>query len=514
MKKLPIGIQTFSHIINGDYLYIDKTQIALDLIKNNKYVFLSRPRRCGKSLFVDMLKNIFEAKKAYFKGLYIDSHYDWSITYPVILISLGSGVLHSKEALETRLLYLLKKNQQALDVDCETTKGTAIFFESLIRATEIKYQQKVVILIDEYDKPLLDNISDQKVSLQMQDGLKNFYSVMKDNDAYLRFVFLTGVSKFSKVSIFSGLNNIKDISLDPRYGNICGYTHHDIKTSFKAHLQTVDLGKLKLWYNGYNFLGDDVYNPFDILLFIDQGFIYKNYWFETGTPTFLVELLKQGDYFIPQLQNLVADESLLNSFNIETIKLEAVLFQAGYLTIEKQEIDEDDFIVYHLKLPNKEVKRSLNSLFIRYLTNEDTHTLKQKEILKTLKQADLEGFKNSFISLFASIPYNNYVNNTIAHFEGYYASVFYAYLASLGIDIIAEDVTHRGRIDMTLKLDKTIYILEFKVGDKDALAQIKKQNYQQKYYQDSQDIYLVGINFDEHSKNISQFSWDKLVNKN
>ena len=510
MQKLPVGIQTFSEIRKEDYLYIDKTQIALDLIENNKYAFLSRPRRFGKSLFLDTLKNIFQANKAYFEELFIYDHYDWRISYPVIYISFAGGVLHSRTALDQRILDILQDNQQALNIQLEPNMDAARCFKNLIVATYKKYQQPVVVLIDEYDKPLLDNITELDIALQMQDGLRNIYSVLKDSDEYLRFAFLTGVSKFSKVSIFSGLNNITDISLDKRYGNICGYTHEDIKTSFKAHLQGVDLNKLKTWYNGYNFLADDVYNPFDILLFIKNDFLYKNYWFETGTPNFLLKLLKQGDYFIPQLENLVADESLLNSFDIESLRLESILFQSGYLTIGKQSIDEDDFILYDLKLPNKEVTQSLNKLFIRYLTNEHTYTLRQKSLLKSLRQADLESFKTELTALFAAIPYNNYVNNTIAHFEGYYASVLYVYLASLGIELIAEDVTNRGRIDLTLKLNKQIYIIEFKVGDEDALAQITARNYHQKYISDTRELYLVGINFDEIDKNISQFSWQKI----
>ena len=509
MQKLPIGIQTFAKIREDDYLYIDKTKIALDLIENHQNVFLSRPRRFGKSLFLDTLKNIFEAKKDFFQGLYIYDHYHWEQQYPVIKISFAGGVLHSREALNYHMAGILNDNKKALNLECEE-QDVARSFKALIVAAYEKYQQKVVILIDEYDKPLLDNITELEAALEMQDGLRNFYSVMKDNDQYLRFVFLTGVSKFSKVSIFSGLNNIEDISLSKHYGNICGYTQHDINTSFKEHLQGVDLARLKAWYNGYNFLGDNVYNPFDILLFIRNEFLYKNYWFETGTPTFLLQLLKQGNYFIPRLENLSADADFINGFDITKLALEPILFQSGYLTIKKVEENAFGSLEYQLKVPNKEVAMALNTLIIEYLSDNRNPLQTRTALFSALHDVQLDAFKETLVSLFAAIPYNNYVNNTIAHFEGYYASVLYAYIASVGIEIIAEDVTNKGRIDLTLKMEKVIYILEFKVGSENALAQIKQRNYQQKYITDSRDIYLMGINFDEDKKNIELFEWERV----
>ncbi len=508
LQKLPVGIQTFSEIREENYLYIDKTEIALKLIENNKYVFLSRPRRFGKSLFLDTLKNIFKAKKEFFEGLYVHDKYDWSKSYPVIHISFADGTLHTRERLDEKIISILEDNQKSLGITCKNTSSPDICFKDLIIKAHEKYKQKVVVLIDEYDKPILDNITDVEVAAQMRDGLRNLYSVIKGSDEYMKFAFLTGVSKFSKVSIFSGLNNIEDISLNEEYGNICGYTHEDIKTSFAKHLEGVDLEKLKLWYNGYNFLGDKVYNPFDILLFIKNKFLYKNYWFETGTPTFLIDVIKEKNYFIPHLADLVVGEELLNSFHIENIAIETLLFQAGYLTIDEREIDEDNFITYTLRLPNKEVRKSLNSIFITYLTDNKTYVLQQKELQKSLQTANLENLKTILESLFASIPYNNYVKNNISNFEGYYASVIYAYLASLGFEIVGEDVTNRGRIDLTLKIKEYIYIIEFKMGGGDALSQIKAKNYAQKYVSENKKIYLVGINFDEELKNLSGFEWE------
>ncbi len=508
LKKLPIGIQTFSEIVEENYIYIDKTKIALDLIENNKYVFLSRPRRFGKSLFLDTLKNIFLGNKALFKGLYIYDNYDFTEKYPVINISFAAGKFNSVEKLKKHITSLLEYNQEDLNIVCKDSKSINICFTDLIKKAYKKYNQKVVILIDEYDKPILDTIEDVKISNDVKNELANFYSVMKASDEYLRFVFLTGVSKFSKVSVFSGLNNIRDVSLEERYGDICGYTQNDIETSFLPYLDGVDLEKLREWYNGYNFLASDVYNPFDILLFIQGGFNYKNYWIETGTPTFLIHLLSQKDYFIPELENLIVGEEIINSFDINNISLETILFQAGYLTIDECRVDEMDLIEYKLKVPNKEVRVSLNNMFIDYLT-DDTHKLRKRQnIFKSLKNAKMEELKKTLISLFASIPYNNFVNNKIYEYEGYYASVIYAYFASLGIIIISEDVTNLGRIDMTIDINNRIYIIEFKTTKENALEQIKEKNYHQKYLDENKEIILVGINFDREKKNISNFEWE------
>ncbi len=507
MKKLPIGISTFKDIREDNYVYIDKTKEALDLIESGKYYFLSRPRRFGKSLFLDTLKNIFEGKKELFENLYIYDKYDFK-SYPVIKISF-SGDIFSKEDLKLTLFDLLKDNQKKFQIECEHTIKASLCFKELIQKTYEKYNKKVVILIDEYDKPILDNIEKPDTSYELREELKAFYTQIKENDAYIQFAFLTGVSKFAKVSIFSGLNNLEDITLNKKYATICGYTHHDIETSFKELLEGVNLEKLKEWYNGYNFLGESVYNPFDILLFISNGFVFKNYWFANATPTFLIKLLKKGDYFLPQLENLISDESLIESFDIENLKIEPILFQSGYLTIDKVEIDEEfEFRTYKLKLPNKEVQISFNTMLISYLTNDDNYTLKRKNLLMALANSSLEEFKETLTSLYASIPYNSYVKNNISSFEGYYASVFYVYISSLGLKIIAEDVTNRGRIDFTVFIKDKIYIFEFKVNDEDPLFQIKKKKYYEKYLKENKEIILVGINFDEKEKNVKKLVWE------
>ncbi len=510
MKKLPIGIQTFSTIREDNYLYVDKTGIALDLIENGTYYFLSRPRRFGKSLFISTLQALFEGRKELFTGLAADKRWDWDIQYPVIKLSF-SGVARTIADMKQDISNILQSNQKRLGITCQDSTDIGGCFRELIEETYEKHKQKVVILVDEYDKLILDNLDQVEMAREAREILKDLYTTIKDCDEFIKFAFLTGVSKFAKVSIFSGLNNLMDITLDEDFATICGYTQNNVETVFSEHLQGVDMEKLQEWYNGYNFLGDNVYNPFDILLFIKNKCKYDNYWFTTGTPTFLIKLIQQQNFFIPQLENLKVNNSLIDSFNIENIKLEPILFQAGYLTI-KEVVRTGAITMYILSFPNLETKYSFNDFILDYLTDQTSEKATfQSNIYTALERADLLSFKKTLIALFSSIPYNNYVNNTISNYEGYFASVIYAYLASLGLDITAEDVTNKGRIDLTIKLNDTIYILEFKVdGSGKALQQIKDKNYQQKFLQEKKNIYLLGIDFSSTEKNITTFEWEQV----
>ncbi len=506
MKRLPIGIQSFQVLREGDYVYVDKTRHALNVITNYKYVFLSRPRRFGKSLFIDTLYHIFSGNKELFEGLYIYDKYDFE-PYPVIRIS-WSGDFSTQENSELIARTIMKRNQELLGIECEVEEP-AICFGELIHKAYKKYGKRVVILIDEYDKPILDNISNVEEAYKRRAMLRGIYVQMKDNDQYIHFAFLTGITKFSKASIFSGLNNLFDISLHSDFDTICGYTHDDLLTVFKEHFQPeVDMEKVREWYNGYNFIGEHVYNPFDILQFIANKFKFSNYWWKSGTPFSLIQFLKKSVYNIPQLENLVISETLLDSFDIEKIRLESLLFQAGYLTIDKV-IDSERGIKYKLRVPNKEVQISLNELFAEYLTSTVDVYL-QDRLYDSLAAGDLAAFEEALRSLFSSIPYTNYVNNTISSYEGYYASVVYVYLATLGVRLIAEDVTSLGRIDLTMLFKDKIYIIEFKVGGKDALQQLKQRRYHEKYISQGKEVYLVGINFDEQQRNISRFEWEKI----
>ena len=516
MKKLPIGIQTFRELIEEGYYYVDKTEFIYNLVSLKKYFFLSRPRRFGKSLFLSTLKSAFNGEKELFEGLYLENNWDWSKKYPILYISFG-GVTEGKSELKIMLQELLdrwKREYQIKKLDSRSIRGQ---FLEIIELLHNKFNKKVVILIDEYDKPILDMINKTDLAVEVRDELKNFYSVIKDSDEYLKFVFLTGVTKFSKVSLFSGLNNLEDITLDENYATICGYTQNDIETVFKERLflddkdKKVDLERLKLWYNGYNFLGEGVYNPFDILLFFSKNNTYRTYWFETATPTFLIKLLMKNRYFIPNLENLQVSEDILGSFDIDKISIETLLFQTGYLTIDRvEEVFQN--ISYVLKYPNHEVKTSLNKYIFDYLI--DKHIGKfQTNFFYAIRDNKIEDIKKNLFSLFASIPNDNYRKNEIANYEGYYASVLYSYFAGMGVESIAEDVTNKGYIDMTLFFEDRAYILEFKVLNSTpktntALKQIKTKKYYEKYLSKYNKIYQIGIVFNKKKRNIVKFDYE------
>ncbi len=309
-KNLPIGISSFEKIRSEPYYYVDKTPFVAKLVEEGTYYFLSRPRRFGKSLFVDTLKQAFLGRKELFQGLYLEKNWDWSVRYPVIHIDFGGRTLKGEEHLITYILEQLEKNQETLGVSCSKKTLYDSCFEELILKSYEKYKQKVVVLVDEYDKPILDCIEDRETAKAVRDVLKNFYSVLKPLDAQLKFVFLTGVSKFSKVSLFSGLNQLNDITLDKRFAEICGYTQKELEEVFREELEDKDLELIRCWYNGYSWLGEPVYNPFDVLLYLKKR-TFHPYWFETGTPSFLVKLLLEKRYYLPELEDLTATDDLI-----------------------------------------------------------------------------------------------------------------------------------------------------------------------------------------------------------
>lgn len=512
-KKRPIGIQTFADIREGGYYYADKSGYAVDLAERGKYYFLSRPRRFGKSLFLDTLKELFENNEKIFQGLHAEKRWDWSQKYPVISISFGEGILKTKEELNQRIKETLQDNQLRLGVEC-THQSHSGYFSQIIRETHKKYGRRVVVLVDEYDKPILDNITNSAISSEMREGLKDLYSVLKGLDAHLQFIFITGVSKFSKVSLFSGLNNFQDITLDKRYSAICGYTDEDIDTVFKPELFELDREEIRDWYNGYNWLGEGVYNPFDILLLFEKR-EFNNYWFESGTPTFLIKLLSERQQFTPELEQLVAPEMLLSTFEVDHIPIEALMFQTGYLTIDHVE-RLPGLTQVSLRYPNREVRASLNGVLLQQLMQSDTQYGKNaSRLYALLKINDWIGLKSLFHAFFASIPNDWYRRNRIAEFEGYYASIFYSHFAALGLDICLEDVTNRGRIDMTVLFNGHVYIFEFKVVESnpegDALAQIKERAYADKYRARNEPIHLIGVEFSKDHKNIVGFETETFL---
>jgi Holliday junction resolvase-like predicted endonuclease len=509
MKKLPIGIQTFENLIEEGYAYVDKTRFVAEIAAQNKYYFLSRPRRFGKSLLLSTLKAAFEGKRELFQGLYLYDNWDWEQTNPVVHISFGSGVVRSVQELQTTFDEILYDHAKYYHIDYvkKSLKGR---FSELITTLEAMFNQKVVVLIDEYDKPILDSIHKPELAREIREELKNYYSVLKDSDPYLRLVFITGVSKFSKVSLFSGLNNLEDITLTPGYSALCGYTQKELEKVFAEYLEGVDLDEVRTWYNGYNWLGEKVYNPFDILLFLKQR-SFSNFWFETGTPTFLIQLLRQGRYLVPEIEELEAGEEVISSFDVDNIAVETLLFQTGYLTLKSFE-QIGAFRRYGLGFPNLEVKSSLcNSILSAYCKDRIAKTRNQSRLLDALIANDLEGMRDVFQAFFASIPYDWYHEQQAAGYEAYYASVVYCYFAATGIDVRPEVHTNAGRIDLVVRFDERIYLIEFKVleqcGPGKALEQIQTKGYAEQFA--GHEVYLVGVEFSSKERNITQFVWER-----
>ncbi len=507
-KKLPIGIQTFREIREEDHYYVDKTGIALRLIDEGKYYFLSRPRRFGKSLFLDTLAELFEGNEALFRGLAVHDKWDWTANYPVIRISFAEGVMENRAALDERIDYLLAHNAHRLGIGELVPGSVSSRFSTLIEQTRLLHGQRAVVLVDEYDKPILDNLTRPEVARQMRDGLRDLYSVIKGQDAHIKFAFLTGVSKFSKVSIFSGLNNLNDITLDARYSAICGYTDEDVDTVFAPELTGLDRQAIRDWYNGYNWTGTSVYNPFDLLLLFDKR-EFRPYWFETGTPTFLVEQLVARHIFTPDLSRIAAMETLLSSFDVDRMSVEALMFQTGYLTIDSL-MRMGARVEYTLKYPNLEVQASLNGALLEGLTGDPSVPAQQTgQLHRLLRANDFAGLQRLFTAFFAGIPHDWYRNNPIAQYEGYYASVFYSHFAALGLDIRLEDTTHKGRIDMTVLFNGHVYLFEFKVvelaPEGKALQQLRDRGYADKYRARGEPIHLVGIEFSRDSRSVVGF---------
>jgi hypothetical protein len=511
MKKLPIGIQTFENLIREGYVYVDKTQFVSSLAQEGKYYFLSRPRRFGKSLFLSTLQAAFEGKMDLFKGLSLHDSWDWTVSHPVVHISFGSGVMRSLQELHDTQDEVLARSCRANGIGelvSPTSKGR--LFELIEKARDA-YGQQVVVLLDEYDKPILDNIHDTETAVAMREELKNFYSVLKDADPFLRFVFITGVSKFSKVSLFSGLNNLQDITVDERYATLCGYTRSELETVFSPRLQGVDIDQVLTWYNGYSWLGEKVCNPFDILLYLSSG-SFRNYWFETATPTFLINLLQKYKYSIPELNSLNVGEKLLGSFDVDRIEVETLLFQTGYLTIKSLRV-MGGMRRYTLGYPNQEVRQSLADYVLSYLTNT---TVEQERntfaLYEALEANDFDRLHDLFHAFFASIPSEWYKENQTANYEAYYASIVYCYFAALGVDVRPEVHSNKGRLDLVVRFEDRVYVIEFKVieqcGQGRALEQAREKGYAEQFA--GRETYLVGVEFSSRERNVVSFEWEKV----
>ena len=515
-RRLPIGIQTFRKIREETCYYVDKTTYIRRLLDEGTHYFLSRPRRFGKSLFLDTLKELFEGNEPLFEGLYIHDRWDWSVRHPVLRLSFGSGNFKELGYVETNLMAQLDAIERRTSVVSDYATGPERFAH-LLEALHDQAGQPVAVLIDEYDKPTLDALELPDVARANRDFLRGLYAVIKDRDAYIRFTFITGVSKFSKVSLFSGLNNLTDITLEPSYSAICGYTEADLDSVFAPELPGLDRDQIRDWYNGYSWastssaetLGDEkVYNPFDILLLFRRR-RFDAYWFETGTPTFLIETLLLRGVGALALDNMLGSEQLLSSFDVDHIATEALLFQTGYLTIQRVE-PRGGRTYYRLGYPNQEVRQRLNESLLNHLTGSPArqaeHSARLYDLLLVNDFASLTGLFKAF---FASIPYHWHTNNDIAEYEGYYASVFYSYFASVGLDIVVEDSSSHGRLDMAVRFNGHVYLFEFKVVELAsagaAMGQLKARRYADKYRALGQPIYLLGVEFSKDERNIVAF---------
>ena len=507
-RRLPIGIQTFRKIREDGSYYVDKTPYIQRLVDGGTHYFLSRPRRFGKSLFVDTLKELFEGNEPLFEGLAIHRHWDWSVRHPVLRLDFSGGDYRVPGYLHQNLMAQLDGVERRADVTSDYATGPERF-NHLLEALHQRTGQPVAVLVDEYDKPILDVLDAPEMGRANRDYLRGLYATIKSAAAHVRFTFLTGVSKFSKVSLFSGLNNLSDITLDPRYSSICGYTDGDLDTVFAPELEGLDRDAIREWYNGYHWLGGEkVYNPFDVLLLFDRR-KFGAYWFETGTPAFLVETLFRRGVSTVSLGEMVGTSELLSAFDVEHISTEALLFQTGYLTIDSEE-DLGGESLYRLGYPNREVRQSLNGALLRHLVQDATRQTQNSIRLQRLLQTDdVQGLKELFHAFFASIPYEWYTNNDIARYEGYYASVFYSYFAALGLDIVVEDSSSHGRLDMAVRFGGRVYLFEFKVveqaGAGSALAQLKARGYADKYRASGESIHLVGVELSRESRNVTAF---------
>ena len=512
-RRLPIGIQTFRKIRQEDCYYVDKTAYIHRLLDEGTHYFLARPRRFGKSLFLDTLKEVFEGNEPLFAGLAIHDQWDWSVRHPVLRLDFSSGTYQGPDDLQKEVAAQLNALEAEAEVVPHDDDTAPARFRRLMKVLHERSGQRVAVLVDEYDKPILDALEVPEVARANRDFLRGLYSTVKFADAHIRFTFLTGVSKFSKVSLFSGLNNLKDITLDPRYSAICGYSDADLDAVFAPELPGLDREQIRDWYNGYSWRGDEkVYNPFDILLLFDSR-EFKAYWFETGTPTFLVETLFKRRVSSLELGEMVGSDELLSSFDVDAIATEALLFQTGYLTIHRTE-RRGSRTYYRLGYPNLEVRQSLNESLLCYLVQDGTRqTVNSQRLYDLLLANDFAGLKTLFHAFYASIPYEWYTNNDIAGYEGYYASVFYSYFAALGLDIRVEDSSSHGRLDMAVLFNGHVYLFEFKVVEMAsagaALAQLKERRYADKYRALEQPIHLIGVEFSKDERNVAAFDVER-----
>ena len=509
--KYPIGIQQFEEIRTGGWVYVDKTAQVYNLAKEGKYFFLSRPRRFGKSLLLSTLQAYFEGKKHLFEGLAIEClETEWN-TYPVLHLDLNAKPFTKLQDLYDLLnaqLYIYEQQYESVAIDT-SIEGR---FRALIRAAKLKTGRNVVVLVDEYDKPMLQAIGNEALQTDFRNALKAFYGVLKSADGDLRFAMLTGVTKFSKVSVFSDLNNLKDISMSLHYHDICGITEKELHATFDAEVeklaqaneQTKEEAYLELQrrYDGYHFCGNSMglYNPFSLLWTLSEQH-YGSYWFSTGTPTYLVELMKEVNLNPKELSGYEADASELDSIQIKVDNPIAILYQSGYLTIKEY---NPEFNVYVLDYPNEEVKEGFIKFLMPYYTysKTSTHSTVISKFVMSLRKGDAERFMQLMQSLMADIPYE-----LVRDLENHYQNVMYIITKLMGLYIQAEYRTSRGRIDLLIGTDKYVYIIELKLDGsaEEALAQINAKDYALPFTIGEREVVKIGANVTSETRNLDKW---------
>ena len=528
-RKLPVGIQSFKDLREKHFLYVDKTAYIAQLSQASKVFFLSRPRRFGKSLFLSTLAAYFLGQKELFKGLYLEKAEEeqaiqegraaWE-EYPVLYFDFNTGQYDTFESLINRIqLFLspLEKNYHIAPVEGDLAQRLEIIIKQIYEAT----QRQVVILVDEYDKPLLQTMGvNEELNEQYRNTLKAFYSVIKTCDQYIRFAFLTGVTKFSKISIFSDLNNLKDISLSEMYAGICGITQSELEANFQPEIQALAdrqqldysqaVAALKQWYDGYLFhpAGDGMYNPYSILNAFDDKEI-KSYWFGTGTPTFLVNYLKDAHYFIPDLDgNVELDEDGLQTYRAVTQEPFPILFQAGYLTIKEY---IKDLRLYRLGFPNDEVRYGfLHNLLPAYSSVPFGQTgVSVARFVQDIRAGKVDSFMERMQAIISGIPYDNFSKENLKLREQNYQTAVYLIFALMGQFVQTEVHCSTGRSDCIVQTADAVYIFEFKLTSngtaEDAIDQIKKNDYAGQYKANDKKIVLIGASFDEETRTIKEW---------
>ncbi|SFE31877.1 PD-(D/E)XK nuclease superfamily protein [Chitinophaga sp. CF118] len=504
MRKYPIGLQDFGEIRKGGFLYIDKTHAIYNLIESGKYYFLSRPRRFGKSLLLSTIKEIFSGNKKLFEGLWIENQWNWEKKHPVIHLRL-SKIDYQKfglyEALNMEMVALAKE----LDIELEANnlKGR---FEELIRKASVN--ENVVILIDEYDKPIIDYLDDLSNAEENRAVFKSFYSILKDSDEYIRLLLITGVSRFTKVSIFSDLNNLRDITLLPQFETLTGITQEELDTNFKPELAELSAedasfpAQIKEWYNGYSWGGKTTaYNPFSILNFMaDRQF--NNYWIATGTPSFLIKQVRSRPDFLFTEDNLEVDVSSLSDLYIDNIKPLTLMFQTGYLTIKSYNKEDR---LYTLGYPNREVKESVLAHLATAYSFTDTGHVRPTiiELKKAFTDNNIKKVVDIIDTLLANIPNPLWIDAK----ESFYHGLIHTAFQLLGIEISSEVHSAKGRLDARVMTKTHIYVLEFKLDAtaQHALDQIINKDYLGSYKLDPRKKVAIGINFSSAEKKISEY---------